>query len=220
MRNNDCPVCGGDNANILCPKCGCKVCFDCYDEDARMCLDCLEQQVEEKIHQKRVILATGILFIILGLSFMASSLVAGLPVEGVTIIFPFIVGNVSTEIASLYSFIFFSIVILASLLPWYIHTHLKPNFNAEESIMTIREGRTQSGESIASVEYIITTELPEKIKKTLFIETEETKILLQSTTDKNFNKIYEIPKGFILEAIDYDYEDSFLVLKLHLIKES
>ncbi|MBN1683023.1 hypothetical protein JW865_05675 [Candidatus Bathyarchaeota archaeon] len=220
MKNNDCPVCGGDNANIICPKCGCKVCLDCYDEDAQMCLDCLEQQVEEKRHQKRIILATGILFILLGLSLMASSIVAGLPVETVTIIFPFIIGNVNTGIASLYSFIFFSIVILASLLPWYIHTHLKPNHNVEESTMTIQEGKTQSGESIASVEYIITTELPEKIKRTLFIETEETKILLQSNIDKNFNKTYEIPKGFILDAIDYDYEDNFLVLKLHLIKES
>ena len=220
MRDSDCPVCGGDNADTLCPKCGSKVCSDCFDEEARMCLDCLEQLVVEKRHQKRVILATGVLFILLGLSLIASSIVAGLPVEGVTIVIPFIVGNVSTAVASLYSFIFFTVLILASLLPWYIHIRTRPNYMMEESIMTIQERKTQNGESISTVEYIITTELPDKMKKTVFIETEETKILLKSTTDVNFNKSYEIPNGFSLEGIDYDYEDNFLILKLHLTKES
>jgi uncharacterized membrane protein YciS (DUF1049 family) len=220
MRDSDCPICGGDSADILCPKCGSKVCSDCFDEEARMCLDCLEELVVEKRHQKRVILATGVLFILLGLSLMASSIVAGLPVEGVTIVFPFIVGNVPTAIASLYSFIFFMVLILASLLPWYIHIRTRLNYMVEESTMTIQEGKTQNGESVSTVEYIITTELPDKVKKTIFIETEETKILLKSTTDVDFNKSYEIPKGFNLEGIDYDYDDNFLVLKLHLTQES
>ena len=90
----------------------------------------------------------------------------------------------------------------------------------EESTMTIQEGKTHNGESLSTVEFIITTELPEKVKKTVFIETEETKIQLKSTTDVNFNRSYEIPRGFSLEGIDYDYDDNFLVLKLHLTQES
>ena len=86
--------------------------------------------------------------------------------------------------------------------------------------MTIQEGKTQNGDSVATVEYIITTELPDKIKKTVFIETEESKILLKSTSDDTFKRSYEIPTGFGLEGIDYDYDDNFLVLKLLLIKES
>jgi len=219
MRDSDCPVCGGENADILCPKCGCKVCSDCFDEEARMCLDCLEQLVVEKRQQKRMILIAGVLFILFGLSLIASSIVTALPVEGVTIIFPFIIGEVNTNIAGLYSFLFFTVVILGGMVPWYIHTHFKPTYLMEESTMKIQEGKTHNGESIATVEYIITTELPEKVKKSIFIETKETKILLKSTTDDAFTRSYEIPAGFGLEGIDYDYDENFLVLKLHLVQE-
>jgi hypothetical protein len=166
---------------------------------------------------KKVTLVVGLLMIVVGLSAAASGIVVGIPAEGITIIFPFILGDVSPMIASLYSFIFFLIIAAASLLPWYIHTRVKPAPSDNEDV-TILEGSLTGGEQFERIEYIITAEMPRKLEKTILVETNGASIHLHSSADKEFGKSYPIPEGHDLEGLDYDYEEGYLVLRLHLIR--
>lgn len=213
----DCWVCGGESADILCPGCGHLVCSDCYDEATHRCLECIEDEITNKERRKKLMLAGGLLTIIVGLSTVAAGIVAGIPSEGVTVVFPFIVGNVSPWIAGFYSLLFFLTLSIASLVPWYIHTREKPPPSEDEDI-TITEGNLTGGDNFEHVEYVITAELPKKLEKTIMVESTGTSIHLHSTADKNFDKSYKIPEGHDLEGLDYDYEEGYLVLRLHLVR--
>ena len=60
--------------------------------------------------------------------------------------------------------------------------------------------------------------MPKKLEKTIMVESTGACIHLHSTTDKDFDRSYKIPEGHDLEGIDYDYEEGYLVLRLHLIR--
>jgi hypothetical protein len=213
----DCWICGGESADILCPGCGHLVCSDCYDEATHRCLECIEDEITNKERRKKLMLAGGLLTIIVGLSTVAAGIVAGIPSESVTVVFPLIVGNVSPWIAGFYSLLFFLTLSTASLVPWYIHTREKPPPSEDEDI-TITEGNLTGGDNFEHVEYVITAELPKKLEKTIMVESTGTSIHLYSTADKNFDKGYKIPEGHDLEGLDYDYEEGYLVLRLHLVR--
>ena len=217
MRDDICWVCNSEGANILCPKCGHIVCRDCYDEEAKRCLECVEEDVNAKAMGKKVTLAGGFLMIIVGLSTVAAAIVTGLPFKEVTVVFPFIVGGVSPILAGLYSFIFFVTIAAASLLPWYIHTREKSKYTCNEDA-TVMEGNLSSGENFEHIEYVITAELPKRMEKTILVESNGASIHLHSTLDKDFNRDYTIPDGHDLEGLDYDYDEGYLVLRLHLIR--
>jgi hypothetical protein len=159
----------------------------------------------------------GPLMIIVGLSVVAAGLVAGIPTEVVTIVFPFIVGNMSPIIAGFYSFIFFLTIASASLLPWYIHTRAKSNYSDNENV-SILEGNLPGGEHFEHIEYVITAEMPKSLEKTILIESNGATIHLNSMADKEFNRSYAIPDGHDLEGLDYDYEEGYLVIRLHLVR--
>lgn len=216
-RDDVCWVCGGEGADILCPECGHIVCSDCYDETTKKCLECVEEQVDAKVRHKKLMLIGGLLMIVVGLSAAAAGLVAGIPSDGVTVVFPFIVGDVSPWVAGIYSFLFFMTIASASLLPWYIHTRSKPTYGDNEDY-TVVEGNLPGGDNFEHVEYVITAELPKKLEKTILVESNGASIHLHSTADKNFNKTYTIPDGHDLEGLDYDYEEGYLVLRLHLVR--
>jgi hypothetical protein len=144
-------------------------------------------------------------------------MIMGIPVEGVTIIFPFIVGEVSPILAGLYSFIFFVTIASASLLPWYIHTREKSTYTGNEDV-TVMEGNLSSGENFEHIEYVITAELPKRMERTILVESNGASIHLHSTLDKEFNRNYTIPDGHDLEGLDYDYDEGYLVLRLHLVR--
>ena len=217
IRDDACWVCGGEGADILCPKCGHIVCRDCYDEGTHQCIECVEEDISIKATRKKAMLVGGLLLIIVGLSTAAAGIVAGIPSEGVTVIFPFLVGDVSPWVAGLYSFLFFLTIASASLLPWYIHMRSKPTYTENEDL-TVIEGNLPGGENFEHIEYVITAELPKKLEKTILVESNGASIHLHSTADKNFNRSYNIPEDHDLEGLDYDYEEGYLVLRLHLIR--
>ncbi len=217
MVGGICPVCGAEGADILCPKCGQVVCRDCFDDETHMCLDCAEAEVEGGIKRRRIATVGGLLMMIVGLSTAAAGIVAGLPTEGVTVVFPFIVGDVSPLAAGAYSFLFFTTVATASLLPWYIHTRVQHR-PADGEDMTVIEGNLPGGDSFEHVEYVITAELPKRLEKTILVETSGPTIHLHSTVDGGFSRDYSIPEGHELEGLDYDYEEGYLVLRLHLVR--
>ncbi len=201
----------------MCPRCGHRVCRDCFDEETQACLGCVEDRVNSRARMKRVMLVGGLLMIVVGLSAAAAGIVAGIPADGVTIVFPFILGDVSPIIAGVYSFIFFLTIAAASLLPWYVHTRAKLTTGDGEDV-TILEGNLPGGEHFEHVEYVITAEMPRKLEKTILVETNGASIHLQSSADKEFSRSYPIPEGHEMEGLDYDYEEGYLVLRLHLIR--
>lgn len=217
MRDDVCWVCSSEGANILCPKCGHIVCRDCYDEETKRCLECVEENVNAEARMKKVMLVGSFLMIIVGLSTVAAGIVMGIPVEGVTVVFPFMVGEVSPIRAGLYSFIFFVTIASASLLPWYINTREKPTYAGNDDV-TVMEGNLSSGENFKHIEYVITVELPKRVEKTILVESNGACIRLHSTLDKDFNRNYTIPEGHDLEGLDYDYDEGYLVLRLHLVR--
>jgi hypothetical protein len=217
MRDDICWVCNSEGANILCPKCGHIICRDCYDEEKRKCLECVEDDVNAKAWRKRAMLMGGLTMIIVGLSTVAAGIVMGIPVKGVTVVFPFIVGEASPTLAGLYSFLFFMTIASASMLPWYIHTREKPTYTGNENF-TVMEGNLSDGENFEHVEYVITAELPKRMVKTILVESIGASIHLHSTLDKEFKRNYTIPDGHDLKGLDYDYEEGYLVLRLHLIR--
>lgn len=216
-RDEVCWVCGSEGADILCPGCGHMVCGDCYDEAIHRCLECIEEDISSKARVKKAMLVGGLLMIIVGLSTAAAGLVAGLPVEGVYVAFPFLIGDVSPLVAGLYSFLFFATVASASILPWYIHTKAKPAYEENEDY-TVVEGNLTGGDNFEHVEYVITAELPKRLEKTILVESNGSKIHLHSTANKEFDRSYTIPEGHDLEGLDYDYEEGYLVLRLHLVR--
>ena len=155
--------------------------------------------------------------IVTGLSLAAAGLVAGLPVENVSILFPFLVGDVNPWTAALYSVFFFITVATVSFIPVYLYNRAQSTspYNLN---YTISEISGQRGREFEHVEFIITTELPKKLDKTIMIETTGRGVTLRSTKDVGFLKSYTIPDGHVLEELDYDYEDSYLVLRLKLVR--
>ena len=217
MGNDNCWVCGAEDADILCPRCGHLVCRGCFDVETEMCLDCTEEVVDHKIRRRTTMLVGGLLMIIVGLSAAAAGFVAGLPTTGVTVVFPFIVGEVSPWIAGLYSFLFFVTIAVASLFPWYLHTRNKQIYYENEDF-TVTGGNLPGGEVFEHMEYVITAEMPKRLEKSILVEANGPLIHLHSTLDKEFNRSYRIPEGHDLEGLDYDYEEGYLVLRLHLIR--
>ena len=102
-------------------------------------------------------------------------------------------------------------------MPWYIHTREKPTYTGNEDV-TVMEGNLSSGENFEHVEYVITAELPKRMEKTILVESNGASIHLHSTLDKEFNRNYTIPDGHDLEGLDYDYDEGYLVLRLHLVR--
>jgi hypothetical protein len=217
LSDKICWICSGEGADTICSRCSKIVCRDCFDEENKICLECAEEVVDSRIKRKKIMLISGILLIVLGISTAAAGLILGLPTEGITVVFPFIIGNVSPFTAGLYSFLFFITIACASLLPWYIHTHQRNAYALEDDI-TIMEGKTMDGEPFEHVEYVITAELPKKLEKTILVETTDTAIHLHSSTDQEFKRIYKIPENHDLESFDYDYDEGYLVLKLNLVR--
>ena len=216
-----CSVCGRDDADILCSKCGRFVCEDCYNEQEDACVRCSPVAKRSMPVSRIRMLPMGLAMMLIGLSIAASGLVAGAAGdEGVMVVFPFITGNVSGWVAGLYSFLFFAVVVSASILPWYIHTRVEVAYDGDDDLITLQESKMPGGEGYESVEYMITTELPKRLQKTVTIESDEETIYLKSSADAGFNRSYPIPEGFDLEGIDYDYEEGYLVLKLRLVKIS
>lgn len=215
-KNEVCWVCNGEGANILCPKCGHIVCSYCYDEEIQRCLECVEEIVSQKVLIKKDMFIGGLLLIVVGLSTTAAGIVAGIPSDGVTLIFPFLIGEVSPWVATIYSFLFFITVASASLLPWYIHTKGQHIYLENEDLKVV-EGNLSSGENYEHIEYVITAELPKKLEKTILVESNDATIQLYSTIDENFKRSYSIPEDHDLEGLDYDYEEGYLVIRLHLV---
>jgi len=158
----------------------------------------------------------GLTLVAIGLMITSLAMTGDIEGAGTVILFPFVFTNVggwSTFAVLLMMFAFF---ITSSLLPWYLFSrkgHLS-NF------LPFKHENASRSRNPDTMEYIITTELPEELRKRVYIETSEEEVHLRSIEGDGFLRSYSLPRGFEVEEIDYDYEGSFLVLKLRLIRIS
>ena len=156
----------------------------------------------------------GLILISVGLLIASMAFVSeGLDFEGVIVIFPFVFRNVSGGAAIIFTIIFFSFFILTSLLPWYIFSRRS---GLTDRVTNYKRDYHPGGRDSDTMEYIITTELPRRLRKSIYIEADGEEIHLRSTQGEVFLRSYSLPRGFEVDEIDYDYEGDYLVLKLML----
>ena len=137
----------------------------------------------------------------------------GVEGEGVIIIFPFVFGNVNGVTAAIFTLLFFAFFILSSLLPWYVFARRR---GFADGVVNFKHEDHWRSKDSDTMEYIITTELPRRLRKSIYFETDGEEIQLRSTEGESFIKSYSLPKGFEVDEIDYDYDGDYLVLKLIL----
>lgn len=153
----------------------------------------------------------GALLIVFGLFVTALAFVQDEVGEGgVVIVFPFVLGGVSGPTAVLLTLIFAGIFIALSFLPWLIfrgrpgwgeYAPLDFSLNADES---------------EEMDYMITLEIPDHVRRRVLIEGEGSVLWLRSGADGSFVRRYTMPEGFEVGEFEYEYEGSYLVLKLRL----
>jgi hypothetical protein len=213
-----CEICGRPNVDILCSKCGKFICEKCYDPETDTCTKCSGKYVKRVNPEKQILmLVGGAILIMMGL-FVASF--AFIPLTGATIvIFPMVFENVNSITAVLMSLMFFCMFAVTSLLPFYFTLRRSSNFEWDEGIYTLQESRGSSSNITETIEYMITTEIPEKLKDTIYIEDNLDEIVLKSEKDTGFQKVYNIPDSYIIDSVESAYEDTFLLLKIKLVRD-
>ncbi|MFA9495156.1 MAG: B-box zinc finger protein [Candidatus Bathyarchaeota archaeon] len=212
-----CDICGRENINILCSKCGTFICERCYDVEKDQCIKCSGKKIiKSSPNNQLVYLIGGFLLVMMGL-FVTSF--AFIPLTNAKIIvFPFVFENVSSITAVLMSLMFFTMFAATSLLPLYISLQKSKVYEWDEGIYTLNENKFMGGNVTETIEYMITTEVPETLKDTIFLEDNLNEIILLSEKDNGFNRSYSIPDQFIIDSIESAYEDEFLVLKVKLVR--
>jgi hypothetical protein len=130
--------------------------------------------------------------------------------EGVIVIFPFVIGNVSGWTAVVLSVAFLGLFIATSLLPWIMFSRRRPwvGYGPMRG-----EPRRREQEFM---EYMITIDLPPELRDTVYIEGKEGVIHLRSRADSSFHRRYTLPEGFEVDEYDHEYDSSYLILKLKL----
>ncbi len=213
-----CDICGRPNVDILCSKCGKFICEKCYDPETDTCIQCSGKYVKHNDPEKQILyLVGGAILVMMGL-FIASF--AFIPLSGAKIIvFPLVFENVSSVTAVLMSLMFFCMFAVTSLLPFYLTLRRSNSYEWDEGIYTLQESRGSGSNVTETVEYMITTEIPEKLKDTIYIEDNMDEIILRSEKDKNWLRSYNVPDNYIIDSVESAYEDTFLLLKIKLTRD-
>ena len=151
----------------------------------------------------------GMLFIVLGLMVVSMALVPS-EGEGVVVIFPFVFTNVGGWAAVALTLGFLGLFLAISFLPWFL---------ASKGVWGRRSG-PRNWEHIGSetTEYIITIDLPKRLRKTIYIESGEDVVHIRSSADPSFHRSYRLPGGFDIDTYNYEYESNYLLLKLKLMR--
>ena len=212
-----CDICGRDNVDILCSKCGTFICERCYDVEKDQCSKCSGKKTVKSTNNTQLVgLVGGFLLVMIGL-FVAAF--AFIPLTNARIIvFPFVFENMSSVTAALMSVMFFTMFAATSLLPLYILLQRSSVNEWDTGIYTLNENLFSGGNVTETMEYMITTEVPDSLKDTIFLEDNLNEIVLLSEKDTGFNRTYSIPDQFIIDSIESAYEDQFLVLKVKLVR--
>ena len=207
-----CDICGRPFADCLCVECGRVVCGRCFDGYDELCMECAP---------RRLVLASssgissaglrmlGMMLVVFGFLLMSMAVVPE-DAEGVIVIFPFVIGNVSGWTAVVLSVAFLGLFIATSLLPWIMFSRRRPWVGYGP----MRGEPRRRGQEV--MEYMITIDLPPELRDTVYIEGEEGAVHLRSRVDLSFHRSYTLPERFEVDEYDHEYDNSYLILKLKL----
>ena len=149
---------------------------------------------------------TGILLMFAGL--MVASLAFVGDSDGVVVIFPFVYG-VDGWPGILLSLLFMGVFLASSLLPWLVLSRRG---------MRVRSVKVEPDKDEA-LDYLITVDVPDGLDKTIFVDDGAGgSVVLRSTADSGFRRVYSLPRDFLVEEYTYQYEENYLVLKFRLVR--
>ena len=128
--------------------------------------------------------------------------------EGVVLIFPFIYG-VEGWAGILLSLLFMGVFMASSLMPWYLMSRKGLQVKPVE----------MEPDSDEAVDYLITLDVPQGLNKTIYVDGgEDDSVVLRSSADPGFYRVYNLPKDFLVDEYTYEYEENYLVLRLRLVR--
>jgi hypothetical protein len=213
-----CGICGRQNVDILCSKCGTFICERCYDVQVDQCVNCSGKRVRTASSGDRIVkLVSGFMLMMMGIFVMSFAFI---PLsEARIVIFPFVFDNVNSVSAMLMSLMFFAMFAMTSMIPFYLSVKRSRMYEWDEGIYTLNENNFSGGNVTETMEYMITTEITESLKNTIYLEDNLNEIVLLSEKDTSFRRTYIIPEPYIIDTVESAYEDQFLVLKVKLYKE-
>ena len=107
---------------------------------------------------------------------------------------------------------------ITALLPLYLLITRNKLYDWNEGMYTPQIRNNHVYNIRETIEYVITTEIPETLKETIYLEDNLGKIILRSDKNPNFQKSYNIPEGFMIESVDSAYEETYLLLKAKLVR--
>lgn len=213
---DSCEICGSTCADILCVRCLRTVCERCYSESLDMCKQCAPK--EYVVTNRKGLSTAGlrllaICLISLGVAISSLSTYVGVDGAGLSMAPPTIFEGSQFAALGYYTATILMFFICSSVLPWYMISRKSRSFN-EFPVSKNRDRLWQIDRE--SLEYIITTELPRELAKSIYIEAEDDEVYLMSTKDLDFFRSYSVPHGFEVGEISYDYEGNYLIMKLNL----
>lgn len=208
-----CEICNRFGADVACIRCGRVVCNLCFYGSSELCVDFMPRV---KIHtSSRGISSAGLrllgsLLIILGFLIVSLSFVVG-GGEGFIFIFPFFFSGAGGWASIVLTILFFLVFVASSLLPWFLVTRGRGH---GFMFSTMRREHVQ--EESKAMDYVITIDVPSRLRRTIYIESNGNAVHLRSNVDGSFHRSYRLPEGFDVDEYDYEYEGSYLLLRLKL----
>ncbi|MFP3951352.1 MAG: hypothetical protein ACLFVP_04320 [Candidatus Bathyarchaeia archaeon] len=212
-----CSICGRPGADILCGRCGRIVCDRCFDEEEEVCISCANGSLMNLLSIEGDLLIPGVILIMVGLIITSLALLSdAVKGEGIIIVFPFVINGSNSGMAVLMTIIFISVLLLSTILPYYIAIHRGGSYRGNEGYYSFYEGMTDR--TAERMEYMITTVIPKRLRDKIYIEEGEGEIYIKTRGDERYDKSYLLPEGFGVESLDYDYEGEYLLIKLRLVR--
>lgn len=210
-----CAVCGDEGADILCAKCKRFVCEGCYDEDADSCIKCSgASRARRGAPVRSSLLVAGFGLIMLGLMVVAYAVT---PSNSTIVVFPFFIFGAGGTAAFVLGMAFFLFFMASTLLPVYLALRRGGSAGWDEEIYTMHEGPPLSS-FYETIEYMITTEVPQGLEGSIYIEEDEGRLRLLSSRDSGFIRVYDVPSSCLVDDVESDYEGSYLLLRVRLRK--
>jgi hypothetical protein len=215
LMTRRCAVCGDEGADILCAKCKRFVCERCYDEDADSCIKCSgSSRARRGAPVRSFLLVAGFGLIMLGLMLVAYAVT---PSNSTIVVFPFFMFGARGTAAFVLGMAFFLFFMASTLLPVYLALRRGGPAGWDEEIYTMHEGPPLSS-FYETIEYMITTEVPQGLEGSIYIEEDEGRLRLLSSRDNGFIRVYDVPSNCLVDDVESDYEGSYLLLRVRLRK--
>jgi len=130
--------------------------------------------------------------------------------EGLIVIFPFVFGNLDGWTGIALTLVFACAFMAMSMLPFFLFSR---DSRLRRSVYVEGDSLTSDYEK---TDYVITIEVPQRLRKTIYIEGQGNMIYLKSRADKTFHRMYPLPHGFVVEDYHQEFDGGYLVLRLKL----